>query len=61
MLTNSMRQATSGGPMIIRTVDGKFITDSTPIHLDEKLIIYVTGLGATTPAVAAGEAAPSNP
>ena len=50
-----------GGPMIIRTVDGKFITNATPIHLNEKLIIYLTGLGATTPAVDAGEASPSSP
>jgi uncharacterized protein (TIGR03437 family) len=50
-----------GGPVIIRTVDGKFITNSTPIHLNQKLIIYLTGLGATTQAVAAGDASPSSP
>jgi uncharacterized protein (TIGR03437 family) len=50
-----------GGPVIIRTVDGKFITNATPIHLNQKLIIYLTGLGATTQAVAAGEASPSSP
>jgi uncharacterized protein (TIGR03437 family) len=50
-----------GGPVIIRTVDGKFITNSTPIHLNQKLIIYLTGLGATTQAVAAGAASPSSP
>jgi uncharacterized protein (TIGR03437 family) len=52
---------TDGGPMIIRTVDGKLITNATPIHLNQKLIIYLTGLGATTPAVNAGEASPSSP
>lgn len=51
----------SGIPLIIRTVDGKLITDSTPIHLNEQLIIYMTGLGAVSPAVDAGVAAPSNP
>lgn len=51
----------AGGPMIIRTVDNKFITDQTPIHLNEKLIIYVTGLGVTAPAVSTGEAGPSDP
>jgi len=50
-----------GGPVIIRTVDGKFITNSTPIHLNQKLIIYLTGLGVTTQAVAAGDASPSSP
>jgi uncharacterized protein (TIGR03437 family) len=47
--------------MIIRSVDGKFITDSTPIHLNQKLVIYLTGAGAVTPAVNAGEASPSDP
>jgi len=51
----------AGGPVIIRTADGKFITNSTPIHLNQKLIIYLTGLGATTQAVAAGDASPSSP
>jgi uncharacterized protein (TIGR03437 family) len=50
-----------GGPMIIRTVDGKFITNSTPIHLNEKLIIYLTGMGTTTPSVGAGDGSPSAP
>jgi len=49
------------GPMIIRTVDGKFITNSTPIHLNEKLIIYLTGMGTTTPSVGAGDGSPSAP
>jgi uncharacterized protein (TIGR03437 family) len=50
-----------GSPMIIRTVDGKFITNSTPIHLNEKLIIYLTGMGVTTPAVNTGDGGPSSP
>jgi uncharacterized protein (TIGR03437 family) len=51
----------SGAPLIYRTVDGKLITNDTPIHLNETLIIYMTGLGAVSPTVGAGTAAPSNP
>ena len=51
----------AGTPRIIRTVDGQFITDSTPIHLNETLIIYTTGLGPVTPSVAAGAGGPSGP
>jgi uncharacterized protein (TIGR03437 family) len=51
----------SGGPIIIRTVDGKMITEATPIHLNEILYIYMTGLGAVTSPINAGDAAPSNP
>jgi len=50
-----------GTPVIIRTVDGKMITDATPIHLNQVLNIYMTGLGAVTPASTAGSAGPSSP
>lgn len=51
----------NGVPMIIRNVDGKMITSSTPIHLNEKLTIYLTGMGATTPVVDTGDGGPSDP
>jgi uncharacterized protein (TIGR03437 family) len=51
----------AGVPMIIRNVDGKTITNSTPIHLNAKLTIYLTGMGATTPTVDTGDAGPSAP
>jgi uncharacterized protein (TIGR03437 family) len=50
-----------GTPVIIRTVDGKMITDATPIHLNQVLNIYMTGLGAVNAAATAGSAGPSNP
>jgi uncharacterized protein (TIGR03437 family) len=31
------------------------------VHIDDTLVIYLTGLGATTPAVDAGLPAPSSP
>jgi uncharacterized protein (TIGR03437 family) len=51
----------AGGPFIIRTVDGKFITNDTPVHLNEVLNIYMTGLGAVNQQVKAGDAVPANP
>ena len=54
-------RTSAGTPMIIRTVDGQLISDSTPIHLNETLIIYLTGLGTVAPGVTAGVAAPSGP
>jgi uncharacterized protein (TIGR03437 family) len=51
----------SGLPQIIRTVDGKQITDATPIHLNEVLHIFVTGLGAVTGGAVAGIPAPATP
>jgi uncharacterized protein (TIGR03437 family) len=53
----------SSVPSIIRGDDGLLVTPSHPIHrkANEALIIYSTGLGATTPAVPSGMPAPSNP
>jgi uncharacterized protein (TIGR03437 family) len=51
----------NGGAVIVRTVDGKLITDSTPIHLDEILNIYMTGMGVVSPNVNPGDAAPTSP
>jgi uncharacterized protein (TIGR03437 family) len=50
-----------GTALIIRTVDGKIITDATPIHLDEVLNIYMSGMGPLSNPVTAGNAGPSNP
>jgi uncharacterized protein (TIGR03437 family) len=50
-----------GGPTIIRLVDGKLITDATPIHLNQQLTIYLTGLGSTDPGVTSGDASPFDP
>ena len=37
------------------------MTSSNPIHRGEGILIYATGLGRTTPAVATGSAASTNP
>jgi uncharacterized protein (TIGR03437 family) len=51
----------TGGALIIRTVDGQLITDQTPIHLNEILNIWMTGLGAVNTPVTTGDASPFNP
>ena len=42
-------------------VKGNLIGPSNPAHAGDVLVMYCLGLGAVTPAVADGTAAPSNP
>jgi len=50
-------------PTVVRNDDGELVTPSHPIHRKSNtaLVIYLTGLGPTSPAVATGQPAPSNP
>jgi uncharacterized protein (TIGR03437 family) len=50
-------------PTVVRNDDNEVVTPSHPIHRKSgtDLIIYLTGLGGTSPAVATGQPAPSNP
>jgi len=50
-------------PTIVRSDDGLLVTDSHPIHKNgnEYVVIYLTGLGQTNPAVGDGLPAPSSP
>jgi uncharacterized protein (TIGR03437 family) len=48
-------------PVIIRADDNLLVTASHPVHHGDTLLIYLTGLGLTSPLVAAGLPAPSNP
>ncbi len=48
-------------PTVIRISNGQLVTDANPIHVQDTLSIYLTGLGATLPAVPTGQPAPSNP
>jgi len=50
-------------PTVIRNDDGELVTDSHPIHQQSgtALVIYLTGLGQTSPAVPSGMPAPVNP
>jgi len=48
-------------PAITRAANGLLVTASNPIHHGDSLTIFAAGLGATSPAVAAGAVSPSNP
>ncbi len=46
---------------IIRNSNGQLVTDSDPVHRNDVLVIFLTGLGQTSPAVATGMPAPMSP
>jgi uncharacterized protein (TIGR03437 family) len=48
-------------PTVVRISNGQLVTNANPIHPQDQLSIYLTGLGATLPSVATGQPAPSNP
>jgi uncharacterized protein (TIGR03437 family) len=50
-------------PTVVRNDDNELVTPSHPIHRDSgsALVIYLTGLGQTSPAVPTGQPSPSNP
>lgn len=50
-------------PTVVRNDDNQLVTPSHPIHRKSNtaLVIYLTGLGPTAPAVGTGQPAPSNP
>jgi uncharacterized protein (TIGR03437 family) len=48
-------------PSIVRAANNDTVTLSNPVHFDDWLSIYVTGLGAVSPVVATGAAAPADP
>ncbi|MCC7175621.1 MAG: hypothetical protein IT159_10525 [Bryobacterales bacterium] len=59
-------QTATAGPdkglaTLYRTVNNEPVTLSNPIHPEDYLVIYVTGLGKTSPAVATGAPAPGDP
>ena len=49
------------GPADVFHANYSYVTKSSPAAAGETLFLYATGLGATTPAVADGAAAPSSP
>ncbi len=50
-------------PTVVRNDDNQLVTPSNPIHRKSNtaLVIYLTGLGQTSPAVPAGQPAPVSP
>jgi uncharacterized protein (TIGR03437 family) len=48
-------------PTIVRDKNGEIVTLSNPVHPNETILIYATGLGAVGPAVASGAAGSASP
>ncbi|MEP6601562.1 MAG: hypothetical protein ABJB49_07085, partial [Nitrospirota bacterium] len=46
---------------IVRNVNGQLVTPSNPVHRGDVLVVYLTGLGQTNPAVPTGLPGPSDP
>ena len=48
-------------PTVVRHANGQLVTLSNPIHGEDQIVIYLTGMGRTTPPVEAGIPAPLDP
>jgi uncharacterized protein (TIGR03437 family) len=48
-------------PTVVRSTNSLLVTDSNPIHRNDQLTIYLTGLGRVTPVVGDGLPAPTDP
>jgi uncharacterized protein (TIGR03437 family) len=51
----------TGIPTIVRAANNQLVTASNPVRPGDALVIYLTGLGETSPLVADGAAAPISP
>ena len=50
----------TGIATVFRAKNGQLVTLSNPVHFDDELVIYATGLGRTSPPVEAGQPAPGD-
>lgn len=48
-------------PTVVRATNNLLATDSNPVHQNDTLVIYLTGMGAVAPTVATGLPGPSDP
>ena len=48
-------------PAVLRSGNGELATLANPIHRNDKIVVYLTGMGTTFPAVASGAPAPLDP
>jgi uncharacterized protein (TIGR03437 family) len=46
---------------VVKAANGELVTPTNPLHADDVIVIYLTGLGATSPAVEDGQPAPLSP
>ncbi len=52
---------TTGLATVVRADNNELVTPTNPIHPNDTVVIYATGLGRTSPAVDSGQPAPSDP
>ncbi len=48
-------------PTVVRDTNSEIVTASNPVHKNDVLVIYLTGMGITNPAVLDGMPGPSSP
>ncbi|MEO8096296.1 MAG: hypothetical protein ABI811_01235 [Acidobacteriota bacterium] len=48
-------------PTVVRAANNLMVTDTNPVHRNDVLVIYMTGLGKVSPFVENGQPAPSDP
>lgn len=60
---NGVAGTQTGLPLVFRTVNGQLATGSNPVHRgsNDELLVYLTGMGKTSPVVPTGAAAPADP
>jgi len=51
----------TGLATVVRADNNQLVTATNPVHPNDTVVIYATGLGRTSPSVATGQAAPSDP
>lgn len=51
----------TGLATVVRADNKELVTPTNPVHPDDTLVIYLTGMGGTSPQVDAGQPAPSSP
>ena len=61
MFLSGVAGSLTGLPTVIRADNNQYVDDTNPIRQGDTLVIWLTGMGLTTPTVAAGSAAPSSP
>ena len=49
----------TGLATVFRAANGQLVTPTNPVHPGDTLVIYLTGMGPTTPEVQAGQQTPS--
>jgi uncharacterized protein (TIGR03437 family) len=51
----------TGLATITRSSNGELVTPTNPIHFNDSIVIWATGLGRTSPAIDSGMPSPSDP